>query len=177
LTKNKVHTESLTIRVDKQILDELRRESDQKLQSPNTLINQVLKQYVKWHASAPKAGIFYMSRTLLSSILEELSNEDIVKISERDVKANFNDFFFMFQNEYNTENVLELLDNYARASGLNYKHRIEGTNHFIIIQLDMGQKTTLLLASILKNVLDRIAKVPHYDMQHTDNMIKIRIEM
>jgi hypothetical protein len=34
-----------------------------------------------------------MSRTLLSSILEELANEDIVKISERDVKDNFNDFF------------------------------------------------------------------------------------
>ena len=177
MTKNKVHTESLTIRVDKQILDELRRESDQKLESPNTLINQVLKQYVKWHAYAPKAGIFYMSRTLLSSILDELSNEDIVKISERDVKDNFNDFFFMFQNEYNIENVLELLDYYARASGLNYKHRIEGTSHFIIIQLDMGQKTTLLLVTTLKNVFDRIAKVPNYDIQHTDNMIRIRIEM
>jgi hypothetical protein len=177
LTKNKARTESLTIRVDKQILDELRRESDQKLVSPNTLINQVLKQYVKWHAYAPKAGIFYMSRTLLSSILDELSNEHIVKISERDVKDNFNDFFFMFQNEYNIENVLELLDYYARASGLNYKHRIEGTSHFVIIQLDMGQKTTLLLATTLKNVFDRIAKVPNYDMQHTDNMIKIRIEM
>ena len=177
MTKNKVHTESLTIRVDKRILDELRRESDQKLISPNTLINQVLKQYVKWHAYAPKAGIFYMSRTLLSSILDELSNEDIVKISERDVKDNFNDFFFMFQNEYNIENVLELLDYYARASGLNYKHRIEGTSHFIIIQLDMGQNTTLLLATTLKNVFDRIAKVPNYDMQHSDNMIRIRIEM
>jgi hypothetical protein len=177
LTKNKARTESLTIRVDKQILDELRRESDQKLVSPNTLINQVLKQYVKWHAYAPKAGIFYMSRTLLSSILDELSNEHIVKISERDVKDNFNDFFFMFQNEYNIENVMELLDYYARASGLNYKHRIEGTSHFVIIQLDMGQKTTLLLATTLKNVFDRIAKVPNYDMQHTDNMIKIRIEM
>ena len=118
-----------------------------------------------------------MSRTLLSSILDELSNEDIVKISERDVKDNFNDFFFMFQNEYNIENVLELLDYYARASGLNYKHRIEGTSHFIIIQLDMGQKTTLLLATTLKNVFDCIAKVPNYDIQHTDNMIKIRIEM
>jgi hypothetical protein len=177
LTKNKARTESLTIRVDKQILDELRRESDQKLVSPNTLINQVLKQYVKWHAYAPKAGIFYMSRTLLSSILDELSNEHIVKISERDVKDNFNDFFFMFQNEYNIENVLELLDYYARASGLNYKHTIEGTSHFVIIQLDMGQKTTLLLATTLRNVFDRIAKVPNYDMQHTDNMIKIRIEM
>jgi hypothetical protein len=85
--------------------------------------------------------------------------------------------FFMFQNEYITENVLELLDYYTRASGLNYKHRIEGTSHFIIIQLDMGQKATLLLATILKNVFDRIAKVPNYDMQHTENMIKIRIEI
>jgi hypothetical protein len=177
LTKNKAHTESLTIRVDKQILDELRHESDQKLVSPNTLINQALKQYVKWHAYASKAGIFYMSRTLLSSILDELSNEDIVKISERDVKDNFNDFFFMFKNEYNIDNVLELLDYYARASGLNYRHRIEGTSHFIIIQLDMGQKTTLLLATTLKNVFDRIAKVPNYEMQHSDNMIKIRIDM
>jgi hypothetical protein len=33
-----------------------------------------------------KAGTFYMFKTLLSSILDEISNEDIVKISERDVK-------------------------------------------------------------------------------------------
>jgi len=49
-------------------------------------------------------------------------------------------------------NVLELLDYYARASGLNYKHGLEGTYHFIITEFDIGPKTTLLLATFLKKV-------------------------
>ena len=44
--------ESITLRIDKSILDELRNEAEQKMESLNTLSNQILKSHVVWHKPA-----------------------------------------------------------------------------------------------------------------------------
>ena len=54
----------------------------------------------------------------------------------------------MFYEEYNLESVLELLDYYARASGLNYTHRIENNNHTIIIHPEMGRESFFIIIVI-----------------------------
>lgn len=56
MVKTSKATESVTLRVDSSVMNQIRLESEQKLVSPNTLINQILKQYTKWHARAPNAG-------------------------------------------------------------------------------------------------------------------------
>ena len=48
MSKRKRQTESLTLRIDKEILDKLRKESEQKTVSVNTLTNQIIKSYIKW---------------------------------------------------------------------------------------------------------------------------------
>ena len=42
-------SESITFRVGKPVLDELRGEAEHKLKSVNTLVNQIIKTYVSWH--------------------------------------------------------------------------------------------------------------------------------
>ena len=43
MNKRKRPTDSLTLRIDKEMLDDLRLESEQKMVSINTLTNQILK--------------------------------------------------------------------------------------------------------------------------------------
>jgi hypothetical protein len=42
-------SESITLRFDKMILEELREESKQRMESTNALLNRIVKSYVKWH--------------------------------------------------------------------------------------------------------------------------------
>ena len=41
--KGKIESETITLRFDKVILNDLRQESEQKMESLNTLINQIVK--------------------------------------------------------------------------------------------------------------------------------------
>jgi hypothetical protein len=149
-----------------------------KLESLNTLINQILKQYVKWYANAENAGMFYMSRSLVSSLLQKYSDEEILQISEDEIKNHFKKWYFMFQEEYNIENVLDLLDSYARASGFNYKHKKEESNHVIIIQLEMGNKVSLLLSSLIRNVFQTLNLLPsNYNIQNSDGTVIVRLRI
>ena len=43
--KENIQSESMTFRIEKPILDELRSEADQKMESVNTLVNQIIKSY------------------------------------------------------------------------------------------------------------------------------------
>ncbi|MDW0280530.1 MAG: hypothetical protein QN715_09840, partial [Nitrososphaeraceae archaeon] len=47
VSKRKRQTESLTLRIDKDLLDKLRKESEQKMVSINTLTNLIIKSYIK----------------------------------------------------------------------------------------------------------------------------------
>ena len=78
MVKTSKATESVTVRVDSSVMNQIRLESEQKLVSPNTLINQILKQYTKWHARAPNAGMIYIAKSFVSSLLQKFSNEEII---------------------------------------------------------------------------------------------------
>lgn len=170
-------TESVTLRAESSVLNQLRYEAEQKLESVNTLINQILKQYVKWHAHTPNAGMFYISRNLMGSLLQKFSDEEIIQLSEEEIKDSFKKSFFVFYEEYNLESVLELLDYYARASGLNYTHKIEDNNHTIIIHPEMGKKASLLLSSLIRNVFKTLPIPPSaYHIQQSNGTLIIKIK-
>src|SRR5918997_3183638 len=99
-------TESITLRVEKNIMDELRNEAEQRMESLNTLANQVLKSYVTWHKPAAKAGNYYVPKTLLTDIFETLTEEQIAKITENWVKKYSKDVMVMINKGHNLDSFL-----------------------------------------------------------------------
>ena len=50
--KAKRNKKSITLSVEKAVLDELQQEAKQKMESVNTLVNQIIKSYLQWHKPA-----------------------------------------------------------------------------------------------------------------------------
>ncbi len=80
--KGKIESESITFRIEKSILDELRSEADQKMESVNTLVNQIIKSYVQWHKPARNAGLGYFSKVLVAKSMDHLTDEQVVHMTE-----------------------------------------------------------------------------------------------
>jgi hypothetical protein len=98
--------------------------------------------------SYPKCGNVLYFKKPDGSLLRKFSDEEIIQLSEKEIRDSFKKVFFVFYEEYNLESVLELLDYYARASGLNYTHRIENNNHTIIIHPEMGRESFFIIIVI-----------------------------
>jgi len=73
--KAKRNKKSITLSVEKGVLDELQQEAEQKMESVNTLVNQIMKSYLQWHKPARKAGLGYVSKVLMAKSINHLTDE------------------------------------------------------------------------------------------------------
>ena len=84
-------TESLTLRIETNVLVKLREEADRTGKSTNMLGNQILKFYVNWHSVAVDAGFVYIDKKNLSRIADKLTQNDIDKILDEYFENEFFD--------------------------------------------------------------------------------------
>ncbi len=76
--KKKSESESITFRIPAKVLNELRQESEKKQVSLNTLTNQIFTDHVVWHTYAKQTGFFYVSKPLMSRLVNELTGNNRV---------------------------------------------------------------------------------------------------
>jgi hypothetical protein len=72
-------SESVTLRLDKDILDKLRKEAKDKQVSLNVLVGQIALQHLDWHAYASKAGFLAVTRGTVQKMLEKITEKDVVE--------------------------------------------------------------------------------------------------
>jgi len=166
-------TRTVTFRVDSRIVDGLQREADNNGVSLNILVNQLLKRYNDWGKYESKLNMIPVPKVILSScmdmlveIVREIDTEHTEeyrnKIVRHAAEIAFNamkDAVLLMKNQYNLWDVLEVLRQYMRASGIKADHRIAGRKNIFIIQHEMGENLSLFTQDILKLIFERLAKV------------------
>jgi hypothetical protein len=166
-------TRTVTFRVDSRIADGLQREADNAGVSLNILVNQLLKRYYDWGKYESKLNMMPVPKVMLSSCMD--ISVDIVR--EFDTKGTeeyrykivrhaaeiafdaIKDAVLLMKNQYNLWDVLEVLREYMRASGIKADHRISGRKNIFVIQHEMGENWSLFTQELLKLIFERLAKV------------------
>jgi hypothetical protein len=166
-------TRTVTFRVDSRIVDGLQREADNNGVSLNILVNQLLKRYNDWGKYESKLNMIPVPKVMLSSVMdmlieivreidtkrtEEYRNKIVRHAAEIAFDA-MKDAVLLMKNQYNLWDVLEVLRQYMKASGIKADHRIAGRKNIFIIQHEMGENLSLFTQDILKLIFERLAKV------------------
>ena len=172
----KIETESITLRIDKSVLDELRNESVQKMESINTLANQVLKSYVVFQRPATKAGSFYIPKPLITDVFEMLTEEQIIKVTESWVKSQSKDFMMMVNKEHKLASFLEGYRDWLDLSDFNYTHNHadNGFEHYVV-RFNMGKKFNFHMGKSLKFLFEEL-QVKDFKIEITDNAVMFRFK-
>ena len=102
-------------------MDELQQEAEQKMESVNTLVNQIIKSYLQWHKPAKKAGLGYLSKTLMAKSINHLTDEQVIKMTEEFCKQQLNDIIYMLRNENTFASFMDALCPWLDASGFTYR--------------------------------------------------------
>ena len=166
-------TRTVTFRVDSRIADGLQREADNAGVSLNILVNQLLKRYYDWGKYESKLNMMPVPKVMLSSCMdisidivrefdtkgtEEYRNKIVKHAAEIAFDA-IKDAVLLMKNQYNLWDVLEVLREYMRASGIKADHRISGRKNIFVIQHEMGENWSLFTQELLKLIFERLAKV------------------
>ncbi|MBV9178957.1 MAG: hypothetical protein JO327_01985 [Nitrososphaeraceae archaeon] len=143
-------SESITFRLDSNILNKLHHEADQKDISVNTLVSHIIRRHIEWHSNAAKAGFVTVRRGLLISLINRLPQKEISTIAGDIAKNETKDFVLLLRNEYNVESALDVVETWIKISGYPYRHEVNYTQHSYVIQHDMGKNWSLYMAELYR---------------------------
>ncbi|MFY9869222.1 MAG: hypothetical protein WAK17_05855 [Candidatus Nitrosopolaris sp.] len=174
--KPKSESESITFRVERNVLDKLRAEAERKMESVNILGNQIFKEYVYWHSPAAEAGMMYTSKKNLVRIMDKLTQEQINQIVDEHLKDEFVGQVQMITGEYNITSFLRSLESWMSSSGIHYRHDLKDRIHTYVILHEMGKKWSYFFEWWLKGAF-KTFKAKDGEVNVTDDTIVLKLSM
>lgn len=161
-------TETSTFRIEKEILEKLRVDADEEKISLNALVNQVLSQHIEWDAPAKKSGFVPLPKILLMKVMNYLTDEQIVQVSEYMVKNEIKDIILTLRNEHNVKSFLNVIESWAKTSGFPFSHEDKGSStHRYVISHNMGKNWSLYYGIIFTRILEELG-VSHINFEITN---------
>jgi len=176
MNKRKRQTESLTLRIDKEMLDDLRKESEQKTVSLNTLTNQIIKSYIKWYSPAQRAGIMFVPKCLLIPIIDDLAEYQIERLAEQFRKSGYEETLLMMSKEYSLPVILDLFDSWLNVSNMQFDRESSEGSLTYIINHGVGRKWSLFLEKVFWYIVKDLGITgARFDV--TDGTVTIKINL
>jgi hypothetical protein len=176
VSKRKRQTESLTLRIDKGLLDKLRKESEQKTVSINTLTNQIIKSYIKWYSPAQRAGIMFVPKCVLVPIIDNLADYQVERIADEFRKSGYEETLLMMSKEYSLPVILDLFDSWLNVSNMQFDRESSEGSLTYIINHGVGKKWSLFLERVFWYIVKDLGITgARFDV--TDGTVTIKINL
>jgi hypothetical protein len=176
VSKRKQQTESLTLRIDKGLLDKLRKESEQKMVSINSLTNQIIKSYIKWYSPAQRAGIMFVPKCLLIPLINNLAEYQILNIADEFRKSGYEETLLMMSKEYSLPVILDLFDSWLNVSNMQFDRGSSENSLTYIINHSMGKKWSLFLEKVFWYIVKDL-EITGATFDVTDGTVTFKINL
>jgi beta-lactamase class A len=131
--------------------------------------------------AAAKAGFIADRRCLLTKVINNLSEQEIVDLAEHVAKTTNKDSILFIKKEYAIKSALDLLETWIKISGYPYRHKQTNNNgqsrHLYVIQHDMGIKWSVYLANLYQFLFDELGEHKRrIEFDKTENTLAFTID-
>ena len=172
-------TSGVTFRLDDNLLLRLRRESTQKQVSLNTLASQVFQSHADYEVYASRAGMVSFPKTLLTRMMERLSNDEVRNLSEYIAENEMKDLILIMNKEYSIRAFLRTIESWLRATGFIYRHEVTSENsniHVFVINHGMGKRWSSYFENLFNHCLNDLGyKSIGFDL--TDSSVAFKVDL
>ena len=171
----KPSTKGVTFRLSPEKLEKLRKAADARSISPNTLFNQILKAYLDWHSMAAHAKLYYLPKSFLIRLLNELTNDELNELARDVAKNELVDVCLFLRGGFNIASISQIAETWLRIAQMSHRIEVTGNIYKIIIEHDMGQKYSYLIKEISRYLLE-VAFEKKSSCDVTENAVIIKVE-
>ena len=174
VVSTKPSTKGVTFRLSKEKLEHLRNAADARTISPNTLFNQIIKSYLDWHSMAADAKLYYLPKSFLIRLLNELTNDELNELAMETAKNDLVDVCLFLRGGFNIASISEIAQTWLRIAQMSHRIEVTGNIYQIIIEHDMGRKYSYLIKEISRYLLE-VAFETKSSCDVTENAIIVKI--
>jgi hypothetical protein len=140
-----------------------------------TKTNQIIKNYLDWHALAPDAKMVYMPKSWISKVLSRLTEQQVSELA-RDAAKEFKDLCLLLRGEFTEFSFLDVIETWSRINKMPTRLVRNPDEFRLLVNHDMGYKYSLLVKEIFKYI---IINIFHMKMEFfiTEGLLQVRILM
>ena len=168
-------TTCATFRLPKEKLNQLRKVSQTKSVTPNTLVNQIINEYLDWHRRAAHAKLYYLPKSFLIRLLNELAEKELNELARDVAKNDLVDISLFLRGGFNLDSISNIAETWLKIAQMPYRVEINGDGCKIIIEHDMGIKYSYFIKEISRYLLE-VAFEAKSSCDVTENAVIIKIE-
>jgi hypothetical protein len=151
-SRRKRETESLSFRLEKEDLDELRALAGSRKISLNSLVAQVLDRYLRLWVYDRSFGFFPISKKTIRLAFSKLSSEEIDEIANESGATIHKEIIMFLYGEVTAKTVLDYLEVFGSRFET-YRHFHRGSKHTVTIFHDVSLEFSHVYYAILKAIL------------------------
>lgn len=168
-------TKGVTFRLQREKLDQLRQASEARQISPNALFNQIIKAYLEWHSLAAHAKLYYLPKSFLIRLINELTEEELEELARDTAKNELVDISLFLRGGFTIASIADITETWLRIAQMPHRYEINEDSIRIIIEHDMGAKYSYLIKEISRYLLE-VAFEAKATCDITENTVVLKIK-
>lgn len=168
-------TNCMTFRITSERLGHLHKESEAKNISLNTLVNQIVKEHLDWHCLAAQAKLYYLPKSFLIRIINQLNEDQLCEIAQDTAKNDLVDISLFLKGGFSIASLSNIAETWLWITKMPYRYEINENKCKIIIEHDMGLKYSYLIKEISRYILE-VAFETQTSCNITDNTVVLELE-
>ena len=149
-------TKPLTFRIETKTLEKIREEGGNNQISVSNLINKILKRYVEWDSYEPKVGMIPMTKPVITTLFNMMSEEEILDLVLNFGKNVVQDIAYFMKMKSDPDSFLTWFEIRMRRSFVEFNHLQENDRHIYVLKHDLGYNWSLYHKKILEKIFNEI---------------------
>ena len=166
-------TESVSLRLDKNTWNKLKKSANKQKMSPNALVSQILDSHIEWEMDAVAAGWITMPKLFLVELFKMIDKDEMEKIIIRLSIHMAKDINLYMRGKYDLDSWLSILKARSERSGFNWTEYDDSEILEIIMQHDMGENWSIYFKTFYENTLHDLGVKTEFD--YTDKTLVMKI--
>jgi hypothetical protein len=176
MAKRPVEKENITFRLDKDMLDRISLEAEQKGVSMNSVAQNIISDYYDWSAYAPKAGMIPIHKTVLGMMVDKLPEKDIIEIADLFGKVKVKNMILILRNDYNARAFLDVFESWLKSSSVSFTKHINHDAEVYTVTHELGIKWSTYLSHMLQVIFNDMG-LNDVTIEKTDDIVMFKIPL
>jgi hypothetical protein len=179
LTLPRLRTRSVTrtIRLDRDIEEDLLEHAGRERLSANVVVNQALRRYLRWEVPSERFGFMAVSSSTMSDLFNLMTEKEARERGKAEGYGKAAEFVTFYFKRFDFEAILKALEMLGPVYGKNFQfeHSLDGENYTVILRHHRGPKTSAYYSEALKAIFNRLGMTA--EATETDDQVVFRVPM
>jgi hypothetical protein len=156
--ENGSSTETVTFRINRSLINNIKIESENRMISTNDFLNQIFKRFVEWNRYEPIVGLVHIPKPVVTELFNKKSDKEIVQMAQTIGKDTISNTILLMKGTNDLKTFLIWIEAEMNTHSLHIRHTFEKGHHKYIIKHDLGYKFSLYYKTIINSIFRELVK-------------------